>query len=464
MNSEATINSKKYQDLFARDHNLGLLTNYRGQVRVNQTIGAEWVKFAIITVLWIGAAFGAGLVVPFLHLVILPALLAPFGLPELINQLLAFVVPIGTVLTFVPVNAMFLVLLERKLLALLTTRLGPNRVGFNGLFQTFADALKLLFKEDTTPTRSDKLLFFLAPALFFAPSVIAFLPLLSVLGGGLGPFAGTVFSSSLIFVFAVSSLAIMGLVMAGWASYNKYSLMGGLRSAAQAISYEVPLVLALVGYVLIVNSTDLLEIAQSQAGGLFSWKVFAGGKLASLGDAWGLIVTGSFLEGSLTLLSTLLLAVCFPLLAALVYFCTLAEVNRIPFDLPEAESELVSGFNTEFSGMKFALFFLAEYTNLFIVSMTLAVIFFGAGYIGIAGLDGLIQEIFTATPIGDLSWLVPALVLLIKTYLLVSVAIWIRATLPRFRSDQLMGLAWKVLIPSSLGLVMLLAFCTLFIN
>ncbi len=451
--SMSQTSSKNFREIFKNQGKLNLLQNYRGERRQNQPLLMEVIKYFIVVGFWITASFGAGVIAAAAAVTLTPLLLKPLGLPKEILDFAAATAPLAAVMTFIPVNAMFLVLLERKLLALLTTRLGPNRVGFNGLLQTFADALKLLFKEDIVPAKADKVLFFLAPALFFAPSVIVFLPIMSVASNGVGPFAQTAFPSSLIFVIAVSSLAVMGLVMAGWASDNKYALIGGLRSAAQAISYEIPLVLSLVAFVILVGSVDLKEIANMQAGGLLDWNLFAGGSLlnpknySSVGSA---------------LLLPVQLILCLGI-AFLFYFCSLAEVNRIPFDLPEAESELVSGYNTEYSGMKFALFFLAEYTNLFITSSILVILFLGGQYLGVPVLDQFFANSLQSTIIGNLSWLPGAFILLIKTYLMVALAIWVRATLPRFRSDQLMGLAWKVLIPISLVAVLVAAVCKTFV-
>lgn len=451
-NQSANLSESELKTLFKEKGKLNILDNYRGQKRENKPVLMEAIKFLLVLLFWIGASFGGALGVTFAAVVLTPMLLKPFALPSEIIQFASATAPLAAVMTFIPINAMLLVLFERKFLALLTTRLGPNRVGPNGLFQTFADALKLLFKEDIVPEKADKILFFLAPALFFTPSVIAFLPIMSVAGGGIGPFARTEFPSSLLFVVAVSSLALMGLIMAGWASNNKYSLIGGLRSTAQAISYEIPFVLGIVSFVVLTGSLNLKEIANKQSNGILDWNIFAGGALLNSQNytSWGVPLL-------------VVLAILVPVLAFLIYFCTLAEVNRIPFDLPEAESELVSGYNTEFTGMKFALFFLAEYTNLFIVSTLLAIIFFGGTYSGLPILDEFLSNSLKVTPIGNLSWFPGASILLIKSYLFIGLAIWIRATLPRFRSDQLMGLAWKVLIPISLLIVVLSAICRAFL-
>ena len=446
--------SQSFKDIFQKFGNLNLLQNYRGQKRIGNSLVAEIIKYLIVVGFWVTASFSAGIGVAGVMVYFMPLVLKPLGIASGIIDFIVALGPLAAVLTFIPVNAMFLVLLERKLLALLTTRLGPNRVGFNGLLQTFADALKLLFKVDIVPVKADKLLFLLAPVLFFAPSVMAFLPLVSVASAGTGPFAQTVFPTSLIFVVAVSSLTVMGLVMAGWASNNKYAILGGLRSAAQAISYEIPLVLSLTAFVIIIGSLDLQEIASMQSKNFFDWNIWAGGAFTNsenFKSAFGLpaVIVQQFL---------------FFIIAFLVYFCSLAEVNRIPFDLPEAESELVSGYNTEYSGMKFALFFLAEYTNLFITSTLLAILFFGGPYSGIPILENTFTALLSKTVFGNLVWLPGAFILLLKAYLLVSVAIWIRATLPRFRSDQLMGLAWKVLIPLALACILFAALCRVFVQ
>ncbi|MDJ0626123.1 MAG: NADH-quinone oxidoreductase subunit H [Candidatus Caenarcaniphilales bacterium] len=447
------ISESALKQLFSKQGNLNILQNYRGERRVNKPVLSETIKFLLVIGFWIGAAFGSGVAAVFGAITATSFIVETYNLPSWIAEFAVVTSPLAAVMLFVPVNAKLLVLLERKLLSLLTTRLGPNRVGPNGLLQTLADALKLLFKEDIVPDKADKVLFFLAPALFFTPSVIAFLPIMSVAGDGIGPFAKIEFPTSLLFIIAVSSLAVMGLIMAGWASNNKYSLMGGLRSAAQAISYEIPFVLSLVAFVILSGSLNLKEIADSQAGGLLDWNIFAAGSLLNIenySNLWSIPLLG--------LLIVLVLAIAF-----LIYFCSLAEVNRIPFDLPEAESELVSGYNTEFTGMKFALFFLAEYTNLFIVSTVLAILFFGGPYIGIPFIDEAIRKPLLETPLGNLSWLPGTFILLNKCYLFIALAIWIRATLPRFRSDQLMGLAWKVLIPISLVVVLLAAVCKTFL-
>ncbi|WP_373532308.1 NADH-quinone oxidoreductase subunit NuoH [Vampirovibrio sp.] len=309
----------------------------------------------------------------------------------------------------------FLVLMERKVLAWMTQRKGPNRVGPWGTLQTFADALKLLFKEDIMVTGQDKFLFTMAPAIFFLPAFVFF---------GLIPFTDQLLAVALpagaLFVFAISSISMVGVVLAGWASNNKYSLLGGMRSAAQAISYEIPLVMAVLAVVLFTGSMNISQIVQAQQGPFWNW--------------YGFLLT--------------------PLTLAIFFISALAEVNRIPFDLPEAESELVSGYNTEYSGMKFALFFLAEYASLFAMSAFTTAFFLG-GYHSPTGF--FLMELITGQGVANITGLAQLGLqvemlfwFMIKTYAFIFLAMWIRGTLPRLKPDQLMGFSWKFLIPLSL--------------
>ncbi len=336
------------------------------------------------------------------------------GLPTEVAYILAFFAAAGLlffVLSLVgQVAVVFMVLMERKILAWITQRKGPNRVGPWGLLQTVADGVKLLFKEDIMMPHQDKLLFTLAPVLFFAPTFViyALIPFTDQLLGinlGLG----------LLFVFALSSLGVVGMVLAGWGSNNKYSLLGGMRSASQAISYEIPLVLSALAVALAAGSLNIREIVETQnAGGfgLFSWYAIS----------------------------------LLPLTFVIFWISSIAEVNRIPFDLPEAESELVSGYNTEYSGMKFALFFLAEYASLFGMSALMAVLFFGGYYSPFGGL--ITQNLGIDIPV--VHQLEMATWIITKTYIFIALAMLIRGTLPRLKPDQLMGFSWKFLIPLSL--------------
>jgi NADH-quinone oxidoreductase subunit H len=427
---------------------------------------------------WIGIVFGVAVGAALTFAWFLPIVIKslPFADQVLLNNIAEFVqflAPTIVVASIIPANATFMVLCERKFLALLTMRVGPDKVGPNGFLQTAADALKLLFKEDITPHGADKLLFTLAPALFFAPAMIVFMPLLSVASydpftaSFPKPFESTDINIGVIFILAIVSLGTMSLVMAGWSSNNKYSLMGGMRASAQAISYEIPMVLAMIAMVLFTGTMNLADISSKQAGGILQWNIFANGLLKNLPNLFA-HTNGNFTLG---LVSLLLSALCVILFLIFVTAST-AEVNRIPFDLPEAESELVSGYNTEYTGMKFALFFLAEYTNLFIASGVAAILFLGGAHLPISALaESKLYAVFSNLTfdlpiIGDwggllsglnLTWLIPSTVLLSKIYLMFLLAIWIRATLPRLRQDQLMEFGWKYLIPLTLAIIFIVA-------
>ncbi len=330
----------------------------------------------------------------------------------------------------------FMVLMERKVLAWVTQRKGPNRVGPFGLLQTIADGVKLLFKEDVMTPGQDKLLFTLGPAIFIFPVFVlyAFVPFTDYL------FALDIPVGALA-VFALSSISVLGMVLAGWASNNKYSLIGGMRSAAQAISYEIPLVLAVLTVVLFTGSMNMKDIVEAQQGpfGALSW--------------YFIYLT--------------------PISFMIFLISSIAEVNRIPFDLPEAESELVSGYNTEYSGMKFAMFFLAEYAALFVMSALTVTFFFGGYSSPLAGIQlgdfafgsTIVGTLFTGAAeggglniVGLLSQFEMITWFLLKTYIFIFLAMWLRGTLPRLKPDQLMGFSWKFLIPLSLINVFMVAF------
>ncbi|MDD3419208.1 MAG: NADH-quinone oxidoreductase subunit NuoH [Candidatus Gastranaerophilales bacterium] len=334
-----------------------------------------------------------------------------FSLPHILVGFVWVVFKFAVIAAIMVVVVLMLVLMERRVLAVLTIRKGPNRVGPNGLLQTIADAIKLLFKEDIVPTGADRVLFTLAPVLFFAPVLVVY---------GLIPFAegraGIDSSCSLLLLLAVSSVGILGLVSAGWASNNKYSMLGSMRSVAQGISYELPLVIAALGVVLLSGSMSLNEIVLAQKN-ILDWYILPSG-------------IGFFI----------------------FLTCTLAELNRCPFDLPEAESELVGGYNTEYSGMKFALFFLAEYALLFAYSAVIATLFFG-GYTSPFGVYamGFIPYLKKIVFVEQFFWL------MLKTFVIVYLIMWIRATLPRLRADQLMSFSWKFLLPLSFLNLILLA-------
>lgn len=310
----------------------------------------------------------------------------------------------------------YLTFAERKILAYMQVRIGPNRVGPKGWLQPIADGLKLLVKEDLVPANAQPFVFLLAPVLIFVPAllvwaVIPFSPatdLFGLLPQPIEPYLADV-NIGLLFILGVSSIGVYGLILGGWASNNKFSLMGGLRSGAQMISYELPLGFAVVSVLLMGGSLSLVKIVEAQRD-MGVWFVFPG------------------------------------ILAFGIYFiCGVAETNRNPFDLPEAESELVAGFHTEYSGFKFALFFLAEYANMLVVSSLAAILFLGGwlrpfpGVAWLGFLDVVPGFIWYAAKVG----------LFIFAY------IWFRGTFPRYRFDQLMRIGWKWLLPLSLANVML---------
>lgn len=400
-----------------------------------------------------------------------------------ISDLCKALTPILSVLVFIPINAMFMVLFERRALALFTVRMGPNRTGFDGLAQTAADAVKLLFKEDITPTGADAVLFTLAPIIFFAPSIFGALPLLAAITGNHELFQIVNIPTGVFYILAAASLPVVALVMAGWSSNNKYSLVGGLRAAAQAVSYEIPLVLALITMCLMAGTLDVVKIAEQQAGGILNWNILGGGALVGLDKALPALLAGNTAEWTATLakyyphgfisaLASVILVVCTVILCGLYLISACAEINRIPFDLPEAESELVSGYNTEYSGIKFAIFFLAEFTNLFIVSSIATVMFFGGGnnpipqwilaMLPMEQISAMMNSLLDI-PINKLQFLDPktfwnAFWVIVKVYSIVFFAVLVRGTLPRFRIDQLMDFGWKRLVPLALVTFLVVVF------
>jgi NADH-quinone oxidoreductase subunit H len=307
--------------------------------------------------------------------------------------------------TFMALGPILYVYVETKIAGFMQDRIGPKRVGPHGILQTIADSVKLLFKEAIYPAGVDKKLFILAPCLVVVGAFLSFVVI---------PFGSRVqavdLNVGLFYVVAVSSISTVGIIMAGWASNNKYALFGAMRSAAQIVSYEIPAVMSLLAIVMIVGSLSLQGIVMAQEGGLPHWFLFR----------------------------------YFPIMpvAALVMFVAgLAECNRTPFDIPEAESELVAGFHTEYSGFFFALFFLAEYTEMFVVSAVVSVLFLGGWWAPHPALQHI-------GPVG-----LGPLWLIAKAWFLVFVMMWLRWTLPRVRVDQLMYMAWKVLLPIAMALV-----------
>ncbi len=376
-----------------------------------------------------------------------------------------FVVAVTIILLMTIPTAFLIIYMEMKIIALMNLRIGPDRVGPFGSLLSVVHGLKVLMKEDFTPTGADSVVFTWAPVVVYLASVMTLLVI---------PFApglyGQDLNLGLLYFFAISGLSVVGLLMAGWSSYNKYSLLGGLRAAAQVISYEIPLVLSVVGLILLTGTMSLNTIVENQAGWFTDWYVFRQ-----------------------------------PLGALIFFIAATAEANRTPFDLTEADSEIVAGFATEYSGMRFGFFFFAEYVNVFIISALTVTLFLGGwnapfpwpwpvevslnpGALGIgllllaaivpvvltlvfavpfwiassrikwwqALLAGFVlANLFIVALLGawayiGLDWVAGILWFLLKTYTFVFIFVWMRGTLPRVRIDQLMDFAWKWLLPASL--------------
>ena len=310
----------------------------------------------------------------------------------------------------------YLTLYERRALARIQSRIGPNRAGPQGLLQPIADAVKLIFKEELVPAKADRILFFWAPVITMVPSIILaaaipFGPQNVPLFGREISLAVADINVGVLYLMSIASIAVYGIVLAGWSSNNKYAMLGGLRSSAQMISYELSLGLMFVTAIILADSMSLYEIVEGQR------------------DMW--------------------FAVIQPVGALVFLIVTLAEVNRAPFDMPEAEQELTAGYHSEYSGMKFALFFMAEYQKMIVISMIAATLFFG-GYREFWFLQGTILSV-------DRFWWLGPIYLLIKVVVLLFFMIWVRATWPRIRYDRLMSFGWKVLLPLSLALAFITA-------
>jgi NADH-quinone oxidoreductase subunit H len=318
---------------------------------------------------------------------------------ELVAQFLGsegarMVVGLVAVMALVAVNALFLIWMERKVSAHMQLRPGPMEVGWHGAIQTVADAIKLMGKELITPAAVDKPIFWLAPIVIFLPVLLSFLVI---------PFSSTWIirdmNVGILLILAFSTLSVLAILMAGWSSNNKYAVFGAIRSVAQNVAYEIPLLVTVMSIILMAGSFKLTDIVAAQSG------------------VWFVVVQ--------------------PLAFLLFITCATAETNRAPFDIPEAESELVAGFHTEYTGMRFALFFLAEYTNMFIVSAVATVLFLG-GWHG-PFLPGVV-------------WF------LLKVYAVIFLLMWFRWTFPRVRFDQLVTFAWKILIPLAFVNLLITAF------
>jgi NADH-quinone oxidoreductase subunit H len=335
-----------------------------------------------------------------------------FGLPLI--YYIAMVAKVVVAFLFVLLTVAYATYAERKIIGHMQVRLGPMRTGWHGLLQPIADGVKLFFKEEIIPAQASKFAFLIAPLIalitaFISFAVIPFGDKITVAGytvplqiAGYADQAGNVFDVNVgvLYILAMASVGVYGIVLAGWSSNSKYSLLGGLRSSAQMISYELAAGLAIVTVFMVSESLSLQKIVNDQAG-MFGWYIFRNP---------------------------------FTFVAGIIFFiCSLAEINRTPFDLPEAETELVSGFCTEYSSMKYAMFFMAEYANMVTVCAVTTTLFLG-GWHGPAFLPGW-------------CWFIA------KVYFLIFCCMWIRATYPRYRYDQLMRLGWKVFLPITILLV-----------
>ncbi len=328
-------------------------------------------------------------------------------MPEFLTDIMPLLIALGKILLVVVpllISVAMLTLVERKVIAAMQLRKGPNVVGFWGLLQPFADGLKLFLKETIIPSQSSRVIFLIAPMVTF---------MLALLGWAVIPLAPEFviadINVGILYLFAISSLGVYGIIMAGWASNSKYAFLGAIRSSAQMVSYEVSIGFVIVTVLLLVGSLNLGDIVRAQSGGFWNWHAFG---------------------------------ILFPMFVVF-FISALAETNRHPFDLPEAEAELVAGYNVEYSSMSFALFFLGEYANMILMSGMTTILFLGGWQ-----------------PIADIAifaWIPPVLWFVAKVSFCLFVFIWARATLPRYRYDQLMRLGWKVFLPLSLVWVVLIS-------
>ncbi len=316
---------------------------------------------------------------------------------------------------FLTVGFMYVTVYERRFLARIQSRIGPNRAGPFGLLQPAADGLKLIFKEELIPANAEKFLFILAPVLTVIPAliVLAVIPWgesLNIFGRQVDLFISDV-NVAAVYIMAVTSISVYGITLAGWSSNNKYALLGGLRATAQMISYELALGLSFIGPVILAGSLSMMDIVRAQQGSL-----------------WFVVLQ--------------------PAAFLIYFFASIAEINRAPFDMPEAEQELTAGYHAEYSGMKFALFFMAEYIKMIAISTIGATLFFG-------GFDGPFVD--------QIPWLGP-IYLLGKVVIYLGVLIWVRATWPRIRYDRLMQLGWKIMFPLALLNVIITAVVVVLVN
>jgi NADH-quinone oxidoreductase subunit H len=324
-------------------------------------------------------------------------------LPEVIRILIKIVAIVLPLMLMVA----YYTLLERKVISYMQVRIGPNRVGIKGSLQPIADALKLMFKEIVLPTKANKFLFLLAPMLTLGPALAAW---------AVFPFnEGVVLAdinAGLLYILALTSLGVYGVIIAGWASNSKYAFLGSMRSAAQIVAYEIAMGFALVGVLVAAGSLNLGEIVTAQKGSILHWYWLP----------------------------------LFPLF--MIYLISgVAETNRAPFDVAEGESEIVAGFHVEYSGMAFAAFFLAEYANMILISALTALLFFGGW---LSPFEGTFAESWFA-------WVPGFIWLLLKTFVFMFSLLWFRATFPRYRYDQIMRLGWKVFIPITIVWILVVA-------
>ena len=331
--------------------------------------------------------------------------------------LVSSAIKVFVVFNLIMVGVALITLLERRVCAWMQDRLGPNRVGPQGILQPAADGLKNFLKEETSPAMADKALFTLAPIVSFVPALLTFgvIPFASPLPTkwGVVPMVVADLPVGFLYILAISSLGVYGIVLAGWSSNNKYALLGGLRASAQMISYEIALGMSTVAVLLLAGNVTLSQVIAQQQQGL-----------------WFVI----------------------PLtLAFIIFFISaLAETNRLPFDLPEAEGELIAGYHTEYSSMKFSMFYIAEYSNMVTASALMATLFFGGWDIPLTSWDSTGEPTVVKT-------LATMAVFGLKTFSFLFTYIWVRWTLPRFRYDQLMALGWKVLLPLALVYITMIA-------
>jgi NADH-quinone oxidoreductase subunit H len=324
------------------------------------------------------------------------------SVPETLQMIIVILLKIVAILIPLILAVAYTTYAERKVIGYMQVRLGPNRVGFKGLLQPFADVIKLLLKEVVIPSSSNRYLFLIAPVLTLTPAFAVW----AVIPFAEGWMLANI-NAGLLFVLALSSLGVYGIILAGWASNSKYAMLSALRVGAQMVSYEIAMGFALVGVLMASSSLNLADIVQAQSGSIFDWFI------------WPLF--GLFL----------------------VYFISgVAETNRAPFDVAEGESEIVAGFHVEYSGVAFALFFLAEYANMILISALTSLMFLGGWLSPFQGLTFLTQiPVLGLFFDNGIHWF------LIKTCFFIFLYLWFRATFPRYRYDQIMRLGWKVLIP-----------------